>query len=414
MTNLAAILETRLLPEQLRLLRDAGAAATGMGVGLYLVGGTVRDLLASRATVDLDLTAAGGPEDFPDLLAARLEGEVEARSQFGTAKLKAGGIEVDLAAARTESYAHPGALPTVAPGGIDRDLARRDFSINAMAISLGTETWGELKDPFQGRRDLDRGVVRVLHEGSFIDDATRMLRAARYAGRMGFRLEAETERLLKRDLAQLGGISGDRVRRELERFFAEERAVAILGAAQALGVLAAVHPALEIDAAAVHDRLAELKGRLPLTGPWLLAVLVFSGDPSSRTAIITRLNLDSNWAGVVRDVGSVRDAMPLLGQATVRRSQVHAALRHLDPASIVGCAIAVEDVLVSERLELFLTELRRVRPLLGGNDVMALGVAEGPPVGKMLSRLLDARLDGLISTREDEERLVRRGVEGPR
>ena len=147
-----------------------------------------------------------------------------ARSPFGTAKLRAGGIEMDLAAARTETYAHPRALPTVAPGDIDRDLARRDFSINAMAVSLGTETWGELRDPFEGRRDLDRGVVRVLHEGSFIDDATRILRAVRYAGRMGFRLEAETERLLKRDLAQLGGIGGDRVRRELARVFSEERA----------------------------------------------------------------------------------------------------------------------------------------------------------------------------------------------
>ena len=337
-----------------------------------------------------------------------------ARSQFGTAKLRAGGIEVDLAAARTETYARPGALPTVAPGGIDRDLARRDFSINAMAVSLGTETWGELRDPFEGRRDLDRGVVRVLHEDSFIDDATRILRAVRYAGRMGFRLEADTERFLKRDLAQLDGISGDRVRRELARAFDEERAVAILGAAQALGVLAAVHPALEIDAAAVQRRLAELRERLPLTGPWLLAVLVYRGDPSGRAAITTRLNLDSKWAAVVRDVGSVKDALPRLRQATVRRSRVHAALRYLDPVSIAGCAIAVEDAPARERLELFLTELRYVKPHLNGEDVMALGVTEGPPVGEMLSRLLDARLDGLVSTREDEESLVRRGVEGPR
>jgi tRNA nucleotidyltransferase (CCA-adding enzyme) len=301
----------------------------------------------------------------------------------------------------------------VEPGDIDRDLARRDFSINAMAISLGTEAWGELLDPFEGRRDLDLGVVRVLHDGSFTDDATRILRAVRYAGRMGFRLEAETERLLKRDLARLDGISGDRVRRELARVFAEEQAVTILGAAQALGVLAAVHPALEIDAAAVQRRLAAAKERLPLTGPWLLAVLVFRGDPSGRAAATTRLNLDSKWAGVVQDVGSVRNELPRLRQATVRRSEVHAALRHLDPVSIVGCAIAVEDELVRERLELFLTELRQVRPLLDGNDIIALGVTEGPRVGGLLGKLLDARLDGLISTREDEERLVRRSVEEP-
>ena len=410
MCDVRAILEEQLLPQQLRLLRDAGAASVDMGVGLFLVGGTVRDLLAGRAPVDLDLTAAGGPADFPDVLAGRLEGEVVARSQFGTAKLRAGGIEMDLAGARTETYVHPGALPTVAPGGIDRDLARRDFSINAMAISLGTETWGEMQDPFEGRRDLERGVIRVLHDRSFVDDATRILRAVRYAWRMGFRLDDQTELLLKRDLGYLDGIGGDRVRHEFERVFAEERAVTILGAAQELGVLAAVHPALEIDAAAVHRRLAASKGRLPLTGPWLLAVLVFRSDPSGRAAIPTRLNLDSKWAGVVRDVDSVRDASPQLRQSTFRRSQVHAALRHLDPASIVGCAIAVEDALARERLELFLTELRQARPHLDGNDVMALGVPEGPRVGELLEKLLTARLDGLLSTREDEETLVRRSL----
>jgi len=413
MTNLAAILETRLPIEQLRLLRDTGAASADMGAGLYLVGGTVRDMLAGRPTVDLDLAAAGGPDNLPDLLAGRLAGEVVARSQFGTAKLRAGGIELDLAAARTETYAYPGALPTVAPGGIDRDLARRDFSINAMAISLGAETWGELLDPFEGRRDLDLGVVRVLHEGSFTDDATRILRAVRYVGRMGFRLEAETERLLKRDLARLDGIGGDRVRRELARVFAEERAVAILGSAQALGVLPAVHPSFEFDAGAVRTRLAALNERLPLTGPWLLAVLVFKSGKPGRDDIAKRLNLDSNWAGVVRDVGSLREALPRLGRATVRRSEVRALLHHLEPASIVGCAVAVEDALARERLELYLTELRQTRPLLDGDDVMALGVTEGPRVGQILSALLDARLDGLVSTREDEESLVRARVEGP-
>lgn len=412
MTNLAAILETKLPTEQHRLLRDAGAAAAAMSAGLFLVGGTVRDMLAGRPTVDLDLAAAGGPDDLPYLLAGRLGGEVVARSQFGTAKLRAGGIDLDLAAARTETYAYPGALPTVAPGGIDRDLARRDFSINAMAVSLGAETWGELMDPFEGRRDMDRGVVRVLHEGSFTDDATRILRAVRYAGRMGFRLEVGTERLLKRDLARLDGIGGDRVRRELARVFAEERAVTILGSARALGVLAAVHPSLEFNAAAVRTRLAALNERLPLTGPWLLAVLVFKSGESGRDGVAKRLNLDSSWSGVVRDVGSVREALPRLGRATVRRSEVRALLHHLDPASIVGCAVAVEDAQAGEQLELYLTELRQARPLLDGDDVMALGVVEGPRVGEILSALLDARLDGLVSTREDEESLVRTRVEG--
>ena len=179
-----------------------------------------------------------------EALAEALGGVAESPSQFGTAKLRVGGVSLDLVMARRESYAAPGALPTVEPGSLADDLARRDFSINSMAVSLSAESWGDLTDPFDGAGDLERRVVRVLHPGSFRDDATRLFRAARYAGRLGFGLEPETERLAREGAGFIDTISGDRVRHELERIFEEPRAADILRIADGLGLLRAIHPAL--------------------------------------------------------------------------------------------------------------------------------------------------------------------------
>ena len=412
MSNVARQMEKQLRSAQLDLLRRASGAAAEHHVGLYLVGGTVRDILSGNRPADLDLVATEGTPGFLPVLAERLGGEVTARSQFGTAKLRSdSGIEIDLASARMETYAHPGALPAVEPGTIDEDLARRDFTVNAMAVSLGPETWGDLLDPFGGRGDLEKGVVGVLHPGSFVDDATRILRAVRYAQRLAFRLEDDTERLLKRDLGHLGDISGDRLRHELLRIFREANVGAVLSTAQELGVLRAIHPALRVESGALA-RLEEAGTETTVENELLvLAVLVFSAPAEELSSIIGRLNMDGSWASVVGGVGSVREASSSLAAPDVRRREVFGLLRRLDPTSIEGCALATDDMQVRERLELYLNELRFVRPLLNGDDMMALGVPEGPLVGKLLDEILDARLEGLLSSRADEENYVRRSLE---
>ena len=295
-----------LRPAELDLLRRASNASADLEIELFLAGGTVRDFLYRRRTADLDIVAAGGGLDFASELAGRLGAEVVAHSQFGTAKLRIEGVEVDLAAARTETYSHSGALPAVSPGTMDQDLARRDFSINAMAVSLGEGSWGDLLDPFQGRADLQSGLIRVLHPDSFQDDATRILRAVRYSRSLGFRIEEETERLLCSGLSYLEAISGDRVRHELERILREPQAAGILLDAQELGVLAAIHPALRVEPA-VLKRLGETAA-----GPGqrndlrLLAVFAFSASDSERSGLVGRLNMGGRWAAVVRDVGKTR------------------------------------------------------------------------------------------------------------
>ncbi len=312
MPDVAALLRSALASEQRLLLRRATEESARRRVRLYLVGGAVRDALLGLPVADVDLVSAPGGADFGRELAGALGGEVVASSQFGTHKIREGGITFDLAMARTESYAHPGALPSVRPAGILDDLARRDFTINAMAVEVRGESWGDLQDEFGGLADLRRGLVRTLHDGSFRDDATRILRAARYAGRYGYRIEEATQRALDRDLAYLDAIKGDRLRHELERVFDEPRAAPILRLLRDAGVLRAINPSLGADEAALAriDEVALRPERGPR--PVMLSLLVSSLPAEAAPALVRRLNMGADWARVVRDTLALRDIVARL------------------------------------------------------------------------------------------------------
>ena len=408
MTNVAAILEERLSQDQLASLRQVARASASHGAALYLVGGTVRDLLLGHPPADLDLAAADASPELANSLAHDLHADVVATSQFGTSKLAIGDMVVDLVIARRETYARPGALPTVEPGSIEQDLARRDFSINAMAISLAADGWGDLLDPFDGHRDLGRALLRVLHPGSFVDDATRILRAVRYAGRLRLGIEPATERLIRRDLSYLDSIKGDRIRHELQRIFREDGAASILGLAQELGVISAIYAPLRLDGSLLA-KLKQIQVRPTLDNDLLFAsLLAYSVPPQHRPGLMSRLNMDSRWSNVVRDTGVLRDAFDSVADPDIANSLLYRLLGRLDLAAIRGCALATDDRRVSNSLALFETKLRHVKPALNGNDLIAMGVPEGPAVGKLLDDLLKARLDGVVDTRDDEEALVAR------
>ena len=407
--NVSDRLEQRLTGVRLSVLRELSQLAAGLGVDLYLVGGTVRDVLANAPLTDIDIMASGNAERLVESIREQGDGKIRKASAFGTWSLTVQGVEVDLAMARRETYERPGALPTVFPGTVEDDLARRDFSINAMAISLGEDSWGDLLDPHCGATDLERGLIRVLHDRSFEDDATRMLRAVRYACRLDFRLESRTGALLERSLSCISTISPDRVRHEIERIFREPRAGAMIEMAGRLGVLAAIHPALRAEPVTLraiesdpqnHARRAEL----------LLGSMVQSVADCDVEAIIERLNLNADWARLVRDVTAVRERTTELYQENVTRSRVYRLMQDFHPDAVESWAMSESNTTVAEWLRLYLDELRHLRPLLDGNALIAQGVQEGPAVGLMLTELLDARLDGHVVSVEDEEGMVRRAL----
>lgn len=378
-------------------------------LALYLVGGSVRDLLLNRScsNLDLDLVVEGSVDSLAEDVASTVGGRLVAHRRFGTAILRGPGFRADLAQARGERYRRPGALPSVYSTGIDEDLARRDFSVNALALGLTGEHAGQLLDPHDGRRDLAKRQLRVLHDASFQDDATRILRGLRYEGRLGFRFEARTRHLLQRDLSYLDTISGPRLRRELLAMLEEEHPERILARAQALGVLPALHPALSFDrrravalAAAHHRPLAPL-------AEVCLCLLTARASPDEVEDASSRLALGRPSARALRDSLRLREEAPRLAELAIRPSQVAAILEPISAAAVVARALLEPAGITRRRLRRYLAEWRHVRVALTGRDLQALGVAPGPPMGRMLVRLQAARLDGEAHRREDEVRLVR-------
>jgi tRNA nucleotidyltransferase (CCA-adding enzyme) len=413
--NLARQIEQYLAQPLMELVRDISMQAEGRGERAYLVGGVVRDMLlgiaapnpASALRFDLDLVIEGDAVELAQRVAATGRARLLARHRFGTAKLRSGTLTLDLATARSETYARPGALPTVSPGALQADLARRDFSINAMAISLAIADDGELIDPHQGRADLDHGLIRVLHPASFSDDATRILRAIRYEQRLAFELEAETGRLLRRDIPMLDTISGDRIRHELDLILKEDRPESAIQRLGELKALARIGPCLRgngrIAGQFARARAAGKPGQLP----WLyFCLLIHPCSDGDIEQLVDRLNTPAKLTRAMCDTVRLKDDLHLLDNPALKPGDIYDLLHVYDPLAVQANAIASKSTAVHKHLRLFLTKLRLVRPLLDGEDLKRLGIASGPEMGRILKSLHRARLEGEIKTRTDEERLA--------
>jgi tRNA nucleotidyltransferase (CCA-adding enzyme) len=260
--NLTDKIEKNLPAELVALIKQAAATAASKTLPLYLVGGIVRDLLLGQPNFDLDLVVEGDAIGLAKEIAEKVEGKLTVHKMFNTAKIVLDKWTIDIAMARTETYARPGTLPVVAPGTLKTDLFRRDFTINAMAVSLNTDNYGELMDLYGGLNDLKKKYIRILHEKSFIDDATRIWRAVRYEQRLGFQIEPGTLKLLKRDVAQLKTVGGYRLRRELELVLKEKEPEKALVRADGLGVLKELNTSLTADEwLASRFRAARLSNR---------------------------------------------------------------------------------------------------------------------------------------------------------
>ena len=405
-TNLASKLDSSLSAEPLSMVHTAGELCRERGEHLYLVGGVVRDLILGRPNFDLDLVVEGEAEELARSLVQARGGEVVMRSQFGTVKVRYGDLTLDFATARSESYSRPGALPTVSKGSIKEDLLRRDFTINAMAMKLDPEGFGEVLDPCGGQKDIEGQCIRILHEKSFIDDATRMLRAIRYEQRLGFRIEPKTEGLLRRDIAMLNMISGDRLRRELELIFKEEEPEKMLLRADDLGVLPQIHPAL-----GAKEWFGE-KLRQARSDPALIPLgiyfplLVYHLAIAQAKGLIERLNLPKTVAQAVEDTIDLRDNLSALEDSELPPSGICRLLEKYNIYSVMTCVLAVDESLVSQRMRLYLDKLRHVKPLLKGKALQEMGLAPGARLGEIIQDLRWAKIDGRVKTKKDEEELV--------
>jgi len=407
--NLSDRIEEQLPAAVVSFIRKAGELAQKEQQRLYLVGGVVRDILLSRPSIDFDLVVGGDAIAFAKKLARTNRAVITTHPRFGTAKLQWHNRDIDVATARAESYSTPGALPRVKPGPIIDDLARRDFTVNAMAVELNPRHFGELLDPHGGKADLQAKIIRVLHDKSFTDDATRIWRALHYEQRLDFKIEPATLKALTRDVDMLGTISGTRIRHELDRILEDELPEKILQRADELKVLDKLHPSLKGDFWLSETfALAREQYSPDLPPPLLyLALLTYRLKAKDIEQIITSLTLPKASSRILQETQAIKEIIHELDTPGLAPSRIYDLLHGNSVMAVTANLLATDSTVTEENIELYLNVLKNVQPLLSGEDIKRLGVPEGPRIKEALLILREAKLDGKITTCKDEEKMVK-------
>ncbi len=428
--EIAHKIEAALPGPLLELLKQASNLAQELGYPLYVVGGFVRDLLLGEPTLDMDLVVEGDAIRLARRLAQQIGARTRSHRRFGTAKVILEGREaefgvpaLDFATARLEFYPSSAALPEVESSSIKADLHRRDFTINTLAIRLDSGHYGRLLDFYGGERDLKEGLIRVLHSLSFIEDPTRIMRAARFEQRLGFVIEPRTAELIDNALPMLSRVTGERIRHELYLILREQEPERVLCRLDALGVLARLHPRLACpeNIWELFDRLRRTlaagewevpteEGGRPLPG-YYLALLTYPFSPSDLEALTGRLRIFRNDLMLLRQVHDLRAMEADLDRPDLANHEIDHLLRHTSsPALLIGW-LATPSARARDRLWRYEHELRRVQPVVDGEYLKALGLKPSPLFRRLLNAVRDARLDGQVHTEEEEKALIARLLE---
>jgi len=425
--NFARLVAEIVPPPLLQVLQQLGELAEELDFKIYLVGGFVRDLLLRKPSFDIDIVVEGDGIDFARQVAGPLGARLKEHQKFATAVLVcADGQKIDVASARLEYYSAPAALPEVEHASIRHDLYRRDFSINTLAMILNRSKFGQVLDFFGGQRDLKEHTIRVLHNLSFIEDPTRAFRGVRFEQRLNFTLGAQTERLLRSAVAMgvVARVGGRRILNELCHILGEEQVIPALKRLDQLGLLPFISPGLTFDAEAERLFRAAARARhwfdLLYTGesyePCLVDLLCLF-NPLPRREVrktVVRLEMKQGWQKMlVAEVVIAHKALFALERACGKAkdplaSRICALLRPLALESLIYLQALASTEATRRAISTYVTQLRHLRAALDGHDLKDLGFPPGPNYVPMLQRLLNARLDGEVQTREDEILLLKK------
>ncbi len=426
--DLTPLIDRHLPPADRSLLRRIGRFADLKNWKVYSVGGAVRDLLlGSGDNFDLDILVEEHGLEFARLFARQIRGTCKLYRRFATAMvIMRGGRRIDVTTTRGESYPRPGALPEVVPGSLEEDLRRRDFTINALAFSLNARRFGRLIDLSGGAADLRDGIIRVLHEKSFRDDPTRIFRAVRFRQRLGFTIEPRTEELIRTavDLRLFEEVTPERLRHELELIFREPDPPGAVEAMARYDQLRFIHPELVVtrETRPFLERLGKCLGWFENTFPgepvsrWraYFGGLIYDLPPRELLRTAEKFNLSRRFSEQLRaarkDEPEIRQVLP--APADPPPSRVSSLLRGRCPeVTLILMARLGSEERADERFRRYLTGYRRVTGEVSGRDLADLGLPPGPAYRPILEELLAARLDGRVSTREEELALARRLID---
>ena len=416
--SIARILKEKLPVDTYEFLVMAGEVGDELGFGVYLVGGCVRDMLRGVENPDIDIVAEGDGIALARTLAKKTGAKITVHQKFGTAKVILPMLRFDVATARTEYYESPAALPKVETSSIKKDLYRRDFTINTLAVKLNKKNFGVLLDFFGGQRDLKERVIRVLHNLSFVEDPTRAFRAIRFSERFGFKLTKHTENLIKLALRMniFEKLSGSRLYDELMLTFMETYPIKALKRLSDYGLLKVIHSSLAFSSGleeflqTVHDTISWfdllfLEERYE-KGMLYLAALLYKLNkedlesalgrlavpPKPREHILKTLNIAQNI------IKKLKADSPV---------DIYYTLKDCDIEAILFSMALSQGSDNKKAISRFLLELRDVKPLLKGGDLKKIGFPPGPLYSDVFRKIVDEKLMGRLATREEELTFVK-------
>lgn len=446
-TNVKELMEDSFPPPLWAMVKAVSKEAAELGMPLFFVGGLVRDLLLGKPPTDLDMVVEGDAIELVRRLQEQFGGEVHVHNRFGTGKWfltpetwetvqKGAGVAtarnleeqpaepkydgtlpetIDFVTARSEFYQEPSALPQVERGSIKLDLHRRDFTINTLATRLDGAHLGELLDFYGGRRDLDQGLIRVLHSLSFVDDATRILRAIRLEQRLGFKIEPRSLELIQGDLPMLDRVTGDRIRHEIELALREADPVRVMERLASLGIMEHIQPGLTWtpQSATYFSRVPQYRED-PLWADVVpdeaieflyFALWLVTMPESVQQATVERLRARKSTREDVLAVGQLLNEIRAL-PVDALPSEITAVCEKYQPRVLLSARVVLGDDPHGEMLDRYFGEWRFVKTELTGDDLQAMGLEPGPQFAYLLDALLAARLDGRIKDIEGEQALL--------
>jgi tRNA nucleotidyltransferase (CCA-adding enzyme) len=417
--NLSPVMRSKFPARIFEILKLAGVAADDLGFKAYIVGGSVRDLLRGEANLDIDIVVEGDGIAFAHALSKKLNARVQSHKRFGTAVIVTDEFKFDIATSRTEYYESPAALPRVETSSIKKDLYRRDFTINTMAIKLNPDSFGHLYDFFGGQRDIKEKTIRILHNLSFIEDPTRAFRAIRFSERFGFKISKHTINLIKTAVRinLFDKLSGARMYDELNLLFLETEPISAIKRLEELGLLKCIHHHLKVT-----ETLQDAFKSIQETYAWFK--LLFFEEEINKShlflmALIEGLTLNERKKALQRllvppkATREILDGIELSETALAKLHQVsqreiYYILYPLHVQTILFTMAKAQQQEQKKAVSLFLTTLRKIRPELKGEDLREMGYRPGPLFKKIFAAILDARLDKQVKSREDEINYVRK------
>ncbi|MBI5097781.1 MAG: CBS domain-containing protein [Nitrospirae bacterium] len=416
--NLSSVMKSKFPPEIFSLLKLAGEVADKFGFSAYIVGGSVRDLLQGEANLDIDIVIEGDGIAFAQVLGKKLRARVKSHKRFGTAVVVKDNFKFDVATSRTEYYESPAALPTVETSSIKKDLYRRDFTINTMAIKLNPDKFGQLFDFFGGQRDIKEKTIRILHNLSFIEDPTRAFRAIRFSERFGFKISKHTINLIKTAVRinLFDRLSGTRMYDELNLLFLETEPIRALKRLEELSLLKFIHPHLKVT-----KTLEETFEAIQETFAWFkllffeeevnkshlfLMSLIEELTLHERKEALQRLQVPPKASREILD-GIERSQTALLRLQGASQKDIYYILYPLNIQTILFTMAKAQFKEQKKAVSLYLTTLRKIRPELKGEDLQEMGYTPGPLFKKIFTVIVDARLERQVKSREEEIQFVK-------